>query len=192
MNERPPQPPEGKLIADALEASGLSIREASRRANISYGRWRQITSGYQNVSPGSFASVRAPAGTLARMARVVGVTPERLASDGQRPDAAAVLSEILRSAAEPSPPPRLVAAVPGPPSPDEMPRPDDRIADPAVRADVHDRMMRLWISGHDAGTRRMLTRLWELDGYTAGERMDLIEAWVRYRPPGFSEGRETG
>ena len=83
MNERPPQPPEGKLIADAAAARGLSIREASRRAGISYGRWRQITSGYQNVSPGSYAAVRAPAVTLARMARVAGVPAGQLEAAGR-------------------------------------------------------------------------------------------------------------
>jgi hypothetical protein len=90
MDERPEQPPEGKLIADALTRSGMSIRKASKQAGISYGRWRQITSGYQNVSPGSYARVTAPADTLARMAAVVSVTPEQLEEAG-RPDAAGSL-----------------------------------------------------------------------------------------------------
>jgi hypothetical protein len=93
MESRPEQPPEGKLIADAAERLDLSIREAARRAGISYGRWRQIVTGYQNVSPGSYARVRAPAKTLARMARVVNVTAEQMATDGQRADAAALLRE---------------------------------------------------------------------------------------------------
>jgi len=93
MDERPAPPPEGLLIAEALTRSGMSIREASRRAGISYGRWRQITSGVQNVSPGSYARVRAPAGTLARMARVVDVTPAGLTEAG-REDAAAILAEM--------------------------------------------------------------------------------------------------
>lgn len=95
MDERPQQPPEGRLIQDAAEACGLSIREASRRAGISYGRWRQITSGVQHVSPGVTAPVRAPAATLARMAHVVGIAPERLETKGERHDAAVVLREIL-------------------------------------------------------------------------------------------------
>ena len=93
MDERPEPPPEGKLIAKALERSGLSIREASRRAGISYGRWRQITTGYQNVSTGSYARVRAPARTLARMAAVVSVSPGELAEAG-REDAAEALREL--------------------------------------------------------------------------------------------------
>lgn len=88
MNERPEQPPEGRLLAAATERSGLSIREASKRAGISYGRWRQVTSGVQHVSPGEFAAVHAPAKTLAKMAAAVGVTPEQMEAEGQRPDAA--------------------------------------------------------------------------------------------------------
>jgi hypothetical protein len=93
MQQRPEQPPEGRLLADAAERHSLSVREAARRAGLSYGRWRQITSGYQNVSPGSYAAVRAPARTLARMAHVVGITPGELTAAG-REDAASALEEI--------------------------------------------------------------------------------------------------
>ena len=95
MDERPEQPPEGRLLAQALERSGMSIRQASKKAGLSYGRWRQITSGFQNVSPGSWAAVRGPAPTVARMARVVGVTPDQMAEAG-REDAAAVMRENAR------------------------------------------------------------------------------------------------
>src|SRR5581483_795179 len=94
MDERPAPPPEGQLIAEALRLTGMSIRTASAKAGISYGRWRQITSGYQNISPGVYGQVKAPAATLARMAEAVGVTPERLETEGQRPDAAKMLREI--------------------------------------------------------------------------------------------------
>lgn len=93
MDHRPPQPPEGHLIAAAAERLGISIREAARRAGISYGRWRQITQGYQNVSPGSYAVVHAPARTVAKMALVVGITPEQMADEGRRPDAAEIMRE---------------------------------------------------------------------------------------------------
>lgn len=108
MNERPEQPPEGKLIAAAADRMDLSIREAARRAGISYGRWRQIVMGYQNVSPGNFAAVHAPAKTLAKMARVVGVTPEQMEAEGLRPDAAESLRALLRN----PPPLRLQDAPP--------------------------------------------------------------------------------
>lgn len=95
MDERPSQPAEGKLIADALARSGMSIRQAAKRAGISYGRWRQITSGYQNVSPGSYAAVHAPPLTVAKMASVVGITPDDLHTAG-REDAADALRELIR------------------------------------------------------------------------------------------------
>lgn len=101
MDQRPEQPPEGRLIAAAAAHLDLSIREAARRAGISYGRWRQVVSGVQNVSPGSYAKVHAPAKTLARMAAVVGVTPDQMEAAG-RPDAAG----IMRQDAPPAPPPR--------------------------------------------------------------------------------------
>ncbi len=110
MDTRPEQPPEGRLIHDAADRLDLSIREAAKRAGISYGRWRQITTGYQNVSPGSYAAVHAPAKTLAKMARVVGVTPAQLTEAG-RDDAAAVLAELLR--AEPAAPAPEPPAEPG-------------------------------------------------------------------------------
>ncbi len=93
METRPEQPPEGRLIADAADRMNLSLRKAADRAGISYGRWRQIVTGCQNVSPGSFAAVHAPAKTLAKMAAVVGVTPAQLAEAG-REDAAEALARL--------------------------------------------------------------------------------------------------
>jgi len=78
-------------MTKALVRAKLSAREAARRAGISEGRWRQIASGYQVVSAGVYAPVRGPAGTLARMAAVVGVTPAQLRRAG-RTDAARALA----------------------------------------------------------------------------------------------------
>jgi hypothetical protein len=91
MDQRPDPTPEGRLIAAAAKSKNLSIREAARRAGLSYGRWRQVTAGYQNVSPGEFAIVNAPALTVARMAAAVNLTPEQVETQGQRPDAAAIM-----------------------------------------------------------------------------------------------------
>ena len=91
MAERPDPPPWGALIISALQAAGLSAREAARRAGLSEGRWRQITGGYQVVSPGVYARVLGPAGTLAKMAAVAGVSPAELRAAG-RDDAALVLA----------------------------------------------------------------------------------------------------
>ena len=80
MPTRPAPPPWGALITSALREAGLSAREAARRAGLSEGRWRQITSGYQVVSAGVYAPVRGPAGTLARMAAVAGLAVPARAS----------------------------------------------------------------------------------------------------------------
>jgi transcriptional regulator with XRE-family HTH domain len=92
MTDRPPQPPEGQLIATALKRMKMSQREAAKRAEISESRWRQIVNGYQTIS-GSHIPVRGPADTVARMAYVALVTPEQLEEAG-RPDAAEELRQI--------------------------------------------------------------------------------------------------
>jgi hypothetical protein len=97
MTERPEPPPWGTLIAAGLRSAGISAREAARRAGISEGRWRQISGGYQVVSPGVYAEVRGPAATLAKMAAVAGVTAAELRASG-RADAADAL--LRRQAAE--------------------------------------------------------------------------------------------
>ncbi len=91
MADRPEPPPWGAMITAALAGRGMSAREAARRAGLSEGRWRQVTGGYQVVSPGVYAQVRGPAATLARMAAVAGVTPDQLRSAG-RSDAADILA----------------------------------------------------------------------------------------------------
>ena len=91
MAERPDPPAWGTVISAALGRAGLSAREAARRADLSEGRWRQITGGYQVVSPGVYAPVRGPAATLAKMAAVAGVSPAELRAAG-REDAAALLA----------------------------------------------------------------------------------------------------
>jgi transcriptional regulator with XRE-family HTH domain len=92
MPDRPEPPPWGALITAALARENLSAREAARRAGLSEGRWRQITGGYQVVSPGVYAPVRGPAATLAKMAAVAGVTADQLRAAG-REDAASLLDQ---------------------------------------------------------------------------------------------------
>jgi|ERR1700722_1663730 len=99
MTERPEPPPWGALITAALTRHGLSAREAARRAGLSEGRWRQITGGYQVVSPGVYAQVHGPAATLARMAGAAGVTAAQLRAAG-RPDAADVLDSQREQTAD--------------------------------------------------------------------------------------------
>lgn len=88
---RPDPTPWGAAIAAACRHAGRSARAAARQAGISEGRWRQITSGYQVVSPGVYAPVRGPARTVARMAAVAGLTPAQLRTAG-RDDAARLLA----------------------------------------------------------------------------------------------------
>ncbi|MFJ8140616.1 hypothetical protein [Streptomyces sp. NPDC096013] len=92
-------PPEAGLIRVARMARGLSPEAAALQTPIRLGgaRWRHIERGYEPKRPPK--KVRAPDTTLAHMAHVVGVSPDRLAEVG-RETAAVVLREILRQHAE--------------------------------------------------------------------------------------------
>lgn len=92
-------PPEADLIRVARLARGLSPEKAAEMTPIRLGgaRWRHIERGYEPKRPPK--AVRAPDKTLAHMARVAGVSPERLAEVG-RGAAADVLREILRQESE--------------------------------------------------------------------------------------------
>jgi hypothetical protein len=91
-------PPEASLIRLARMARGISPETAADLTPIRLkgGRWRHIERGYEPKKPPK--PVRAPAVTLAHMAHVVGVSPERLSEVG-RGDAAQILREILRQEA---------------------------------------------------------------------------------------------
>lgn len=99
VTEVPEQRPEGALIERAREAHNprLSIRAAADAAGMSDGRWRQIVNGYQSAGASQYITVVGPAETIARMAKVVGVTAEQLTDVG-REDAAGELLRLKRSA----------------------------------------------------------------------------------------------
>jgi transcriptional regulator with XRE-family HTH domain len=97
---RPPARPEGALIRLARQAAGLSIPDAVRLSGVSKARWSTVESGSESRD-GVTRPVNAKADTIARMARAVGINPDRLESEGQRADAALILREILRAEAEP-------------------------------------------------------------------------------------------
>ena len=65
----------------------LSVRSAADQAGMSDARWRQIAKGFKYEAGGIRIPARAPADTLARMAKVVGATPEQL-REVDRADAA--------------------------------------------------------------------------------------------------------
>jgi hypothetical protein len=92
MTERPPAPPEGELIKQALKKAKLKQWQAAERAGISTTRWRQIVTGYQSVH-GVKATIEGPDETVARMADAVHVTPEQLEGAG-RAGAAEALREL--------------------------------------------------------------------------------------------------
>ncbi|WP_433368447.1 hypothetical protein ACQPZX_41580 [Actinoplanes sp. CA-142083] len=104
----PPQRPEGALIHEAQQRSGRSIRQVATEAGMSDARWRQVVKGLMHVS-GVSTPVVAPAPTLARMALVVGVTPQQL-RDAGRDDAAEGL-EMLAQAQKPGAVVRVHAGV---------------------------------------------------------------------------------
>jgi hypothetical protein len=96
-HEVPRQPREGRLIEDAAKASGLSVKKLVANAEISDTRWWHIVRGYQPAPGGTVNPVIAPALTLARMAYVVGISPQDLAKTG-RTDAAELLTRMTDGA----------------------------------------------------------------------------------------------
>ncbi|MGH3377926.1 MAG: helix-turn-helix domain-containing protein [Actinoallomurus sp.] len=116
-------PPEGRLIEEAREAMrGMSQNKAAKLAGMSGTRWRQIVTGVASGGKGIVIPVHGNPETVARMAQVVGVTPERLADVG-REDAA-----------------RELRALPLPNSPDDSDR--DAIVDRLV-AQVAEQQMQI-------------------------------------------------
>jgi transcriptional regulator with XRE-family HTH domain len=99
----PSPTPEGQLIrrVRGLTIPKLSIRNAAMRIGMSAEQWGYIERGYLpsrgGKPPQPFSP---PAATLARMAYALEITPERLESEGQRPDAAKILREILHHEVE--------------------------------------------------------------------------------------------
>lgn len=104
--DKPPPPPEAQLLRLVRAASGVQASEAAAnmathfRRKMSASRWSQIENGYE-TRDGGYKPAIANAATLAQMFYVVGgVTPDRLESEGRRPDAARILREILRQAGD--------------------------------------------------------------------------------------------
>jgi transcriptional regulator with XRE-family HTH domain len=94
MTDEKKQTREGALIDAARLRRSLKIRRVAPEAGISEGRWRQIVNGYQSAGRGQVVDVIAPAETLARMAKAVGVTATELRKAG-RTDAALELERLV-------------------------------------------------------------------------------------------------
>ena len=103
--ETPPPPAEARLIRLAREATGMTAGEAAKSTNglVSAVYWRDVERGH-GTRRGERVPTRASARLLAHMARAVRVSPERLEGEGERPDAAGVLREMLREDPSPRPP----------------------------------------------------------------------------------------
>jgi len=96
-------PPEAQLITAMREKPPrMSMRQAALQAGISETRWRQLEAGARDFRGVKYAEPPGPAQTIARMAFVVGATPEQLTAAG-RADAAAEL-EAMAESVEHAPP----------------------------------------------------------------------------------------
>lgn len=92
---KPNQTPEGRALEAGRKTVGLSFRAAAALADISESWWRNIESGFQSMGGGWYKPVDdAPADTIARMARAVGVSPDELRGAG-REDAARELEHLM-------------------------------------------------------------------------------------------------
>ena len=123
--------PEGQLIRRAREASipKLSIRGAAGRVGLSKEHWGYIERGYRPVSGEPPQQFSPPSATLARMAYALGISPDRLETEGQRPDAAGCLREMPPPrAGDPAVPDRVVLRRVRPFIPYEIPLNDNERA----------------------------------------------------------------
>lgn len=95
--EKPQVTAWGEMIRTAREAATprLTVRAAAQRAGISKETWGLVERGYQHHR-GSYRAVPGLPGTVAHMAKVVGLSPDRLEAAGN-PDAAGILREMLRA-----------------------------------------------------------------------------------------------
>jgi transcriptional regulator with XRE-family HTH domain len=92
---QPAPPPEAVLIRLVREAGNLKLPAVAKSAGISVARWSQIENGYE-VRLSKRKPVQGSRSTIAHMAYAVGLHPDRLATEGGRPDAAEILREIWR------------------------------------------------------------------------------------------------
>lgn len=98
----PPAPPEAQLIHRLREDMfpAVSMREAARRAGFSVATWSQIEQGHRKVTSSLTIPITGTAEKVARMALVVGATPEQLREAG-RDDAARDLQKLIDAGPDP-------------------------------------------------------------------------------------------
>lgn len=96
----PHPPPEAVLLRLARKAAGVTVAQAAHTAGVSKAWLSAIENGYDNRGRDGVRPVRASDEIVARLAAFLDVGPERLETEGQRPDAAAVLREMQRHTAQ--------------------------------------------------------------------------------------------
>lgn len=108
--KHPPQTAEGRLIEEATKASGRSVRGIAANVGISDTRLRHLVRGWQPGPNGEPIASHAPARTLARIAVVLGISPEALTEAG-RQDAADLIPAVIEQRSK-----GLAGLIPPPPT----------------------------------------------------------------------------
>jgi len=192
MPKPPAPPPEARLLklARLNHRPRLSVADAARLAGVSPSLWRQVEAGYSTPASGVRVPKVAPPGTLAIMARPLGITPADLAG-AQRADAAAVLADLLCEAPEP------VAATGSltlqPPAITADAEDAEAVASAGIIALLRPHERRVWeqIHAHPEGTPAevifddpMERALWRRTLAPEDQRVREIAAWrsVQVRP----------
>lgn len=121
----PAPPPEAALLRLARKAAGITVADAAKAAGISKAWLSSIENGFDTRSETGVRPVRAKDDVVARLAAFLRISPERLETDGQRPDAAAVLREMFRN--------REYPQAPAPPREGGDTAPGSRYTDPALQ-----------------------------------------------------------
>jgi transcriptional regulator with XRE-family HTH domain len=100
MRDRPPPSPAGRLLRRVRELAvpKLGRPEVARRAGVDAGTLGNIERGYRYLDNGRVREVRGEPDVIAKVAWVLGITPEQLQEPGGRDDAAEALREILQNA----------------------------------------------------------------------------------------------
>lgn len=98
----PKPPPEAVLLRLARKAAGATVEETARAAGISKAWLSSIENGYDTRTDDGTRPVRAKDEVVARLAAFLHISPGRLETEGERPDAALVLTEMYRQRDEAS------------------------------------------------------------------------------------------
>jgi transcriptional regulator with XRE-family HTH domain len=107
-SDRLPDPPaEAALLRLVRKARDITVADAAKAVGISKAWLSSIENGHDTRGPEGVRPVRASDTIVAHLAAYLRISPERLETEGDRPDAALVLREILairrREAAPPRP-----------------------------------------------------------------------------------------